>query len=137
MRTASRLTAHHRSAAAVVAALAMSACGGGSGSSTPATPADVAVLAVDTRYDQTEYTTTAGDVTFSLVGRGTLIHDLLIDDATGAKVQATGSDKTFKLQVGNGDTKQGTVTLAAGTYTMYCDLPGHRSQGMEAKLTVT
>ena len=29
-----------------------------------------------------------------------------------------------------------TVTLAAGTYTLYCTVPGHRAAGMVAKLVV-
>jgi uncharacterized cupredoxin-like copper-binding protein len=137
MSTRSRVRPVHVVATAA-AALALAACGGG-GTSTPAGPADVTVLAVDTRYDQTDYTATSGDVTFNLVGRGSLIHDLLLEDSTGGDVKVvnpSGDAKTFKLQVGNSETKQGTVALVAGTYTMYCDIPGHRSQGMEAELTV-
>ena len=31
----------------------------------------------------------------------------------------------------------GKVELAAGTYTIYCTIPGHRAAGMEATITVT
>ena len=41
----------------------------------------------------------------------------------------------FKLSVG--DEATGTVELTPGTYTLFCDLPGHESAGMKATLTVT
>ena len=36
-----------------------------------------------------------------------------------------------------GSTAKLTVTLAAGTYTLYCTVPGHSAAGMVAKLTVS
>jgi uncharacterized cupredoxin-like copper-binding protein len=30
-----------------------------------------------------------------------------------------------------------TVTIAAGTYTIFCDQPGHEASGMHGTLTVT
>jgi uncharacterized cupredoxin-like copper-binding protein len=29
-----------------------------------------------------------------------------------------------------------TVSLKAGTYTLYCTVPGHKAAGMVAKLTI-
>jgi uncharacterized cupredoxin-like copper-binding protein len=61
------------------------------------------------------------------VDDGSLTHTLLIKDKNG-----------FKLQVsGRGDTKTGTVNLPAGSYTLYCDIPGHEQAGMKATLTVS
>jgi len=38
--------------------------------------------------------------------------------------------------VGNGGVSEVTATLAAGTYTFYCTVPGHRQAGMTGTLTV-
>jgi plastocyanin len=42
----------------------------------------------------------------------------------------------FKLAVPGGPTKR-KVEITEGEYTIYCDIPGHRAQGMEATLSVT
>ncbi|MGE3326653.1 MAG: plastocyanin/azurin family copper-binding protein, partial [Acidimicrobiia bacterium] len=68
---------------------------------------------------------TAGEVSFEYVGKGSLVHTLLIEKVSG-----------FKLQVSSGKKATGKVALAPGTYTLYCDIPGHRAAGMEATLTV-
>ena len=36
----------------------------------------------------------------------------------------------------SGDTETLTLNLPAGTYTFYCNVPGHRAAGMEGTLTV-
>ena len=36
----------------------------------------------------------------------------------------------------DGGTKTLTMTLAPGTYTYYCSVPGHRQAGMQGTLTV-
>jgi plastocyanin len=42
----------------------------------------------------------------------------------------------FRLAVPQGP-KKGKVEIREGEYTIYCDIPGHRAQGMEALLTIT
>lgn len=43
----------------------------------------------------------------------------------------------FRLDVvGPGSTQQAKIDLKKGSYTFWCDLPGHRAAGMEGKITV-
>jgi uncharacterized cupredoxin-like copper-binding protein len=126
-----------RAAIAAVAAfsLLLGACGGSSGNAQtqPTTGAiDLTVKALDPggkySFDQKQYTAKAGTVNVALVNDGKENHDLLIE----------GVDKNkFKLAANPGQTKGGAVTLAAKTYTIYCDIAGHRQSGMEATLVVS
>ena len=105
------------------------ACGGGSSTAnSSADGADVTVHAQDSlKFDKSSYSAKAGDVKLGYVADGSLTHTLLIKEKTG-----------FKLQVsGRGDTKTGTVNLTPGTYTLFCDIPGHEQAGMKATLTVS
>jgi len=96
------------------------AASGGAGGS-------VDVIAKDIEFDKTEYSTSGGTVEVSYVNEGSITHTLLIEDVDG-----------FKLEVAaKGDEDEGTVDLEAGTYTLYCDVPGHREAGMEATLEVS
>jgi plastocyanin len=123
---------HLRAAAAgALLVLILTACSSGSttasnSSTTPA--ADVTVQAKDTlKFDKSEYTAKAGAVSFAYINNGSMVHTLLIDGKDGFKLQV---DKSGEVKVGSAD-------LTAGTYTLYCDIGGHRSAGMEAKLTVS
>ncbi len=75
----------------------------------------------------------AGTITIKFTNDSPLDHNFTIqrstDSATGAIVAAT---PTF-----HGGTKTLTVKLAAGTYTFFCSVPGHRQAGMHGTLTVT
>jgi plastocyanin len=85
------------------------------------------VHAKDTdKFDRTQYTATAGSMTIGYVDDGQLVHTLLIEGQSG-----------FRLSVAsNQRSTSGTVTLAPGAYTIFCDVPGHREEGMVAQLTV-
>ena len=90
--------------------------------------ADVTVHAQDSlRFDKSTYNAKAGDVTIGYVDDGSLTHTLLIKDNTGFKLQVTG----------RGDSKSGKVTLTPGSYTVFCDVPGHESAGMRATINVS
>jgi uncharacterized cupredoxin-like copper-binding protein len=122
----------------VVAALGLGACAGGGGekksagatetsavATDPAT-ATLAVEAHDISLSPKELHTAPGPVVVEYKNAGAIQHTLLIDGISG-----------FKLDVASaGDSDTGTVKLEPGTYTLYCDIPGHRAAGMQAQLTV-
>ncbi|HQZ34464.1 MAG TPA: multicopper oxidase domain-containing protein [Ilumatobacteraceae bacterium] len=57
---------------------------------------------------------------------GSVPHNLIID-GTDVKTGDLGSGDSEALMLGG---------VAPGTYTVYCNIPGHRDAGMEAQLTV-
>ena len=116
---------------AAVVVIALGSCGGDDDAG-DAAPEDrgnggVEVVARDIEFGESEYDAPAGEVQLRYVNEGSIAHTLLIDDVDGFKLEVTG----------NGDEDQGTVELEAGTYTLYCDVPGHREAGMEATLEVS
>lgn len=50
-------------------------------------------------------------------------------------IEGVGSEEPI-VEASGGETGTGTVTLEAGTYTFFCDVPGHREAGMEGTLEV-
>ncbi len=65
--------------------------------------------------------------TLAVSNSGAVVHNLAIEgsDLITADLDA---GKTADLALGD---------LAPGSYTVFCEIPGHRAMGMEAKLTVT
>ena len=123
--------------AGLTATLALGACSADDGKkeakgtatepTAAATSASVNVEAHDISLAPKELQATAGDVTIRYTNSGVIQHTLLIDGVDG-----------FKLDVAtSGDADTGTVKLAPGTYTMYCDVAGHRAAGMEGRLVVS
>lgn len=116
---------------AMTAALLLPACGDSSGSSSGTTAAgpaaDVTVEAHDLSFNAKTFTAKSGSVTIAYQEKGQVQHTLLIDGVNGFKLEVDPSKKSA----------QGAVTLQPGTYTLYCDVPGHRAAGMQATLTVS
>ncbi len=97
------------------------AAGGGSGSTEPVM---VSLAELDEFSIAPAAVPEGGSLHVSNDGAGT--HNLVIE-GTDLKTSdlAAGASEPFELD-----------GLAAGSYTMFCDIPGHREQGMEAELTV-
>ena len=74
--------------------------------------------------------TVQGPVALEVSNEGPTVHNVSIRDGSGTFVDATADLKT-----GEADTL--TVTIPAGTYTLYCSLPGHESLGIKGTLTIT
>ena len=151
-RFASRLPARRRLCAVgpalVCVAVLLAACGGGGSSSqsTPVAPIDgeLAVEGFEWGFGPPSIVLRQGDeVTFRFENTGTILHNLRID---GLDAEGVASESTGPLQGGEGELfvgaeagQRGTLTftpLAAGTYTYYCTVSGHRNLGMEGVLTV-
>lgn len=78
------------------------------------------------KFQATEFTAPVGVNLVKYVGKGG-VHTLVFD----------GAFPGFELQVNGAQTDQGKVDLAAGDYTIFCSIPGHRAAGMEATITVS
>jgi uncharacterized cupredoxin-like copper-binding protein len=116
-------------ATAAVVAVPLTACGSGSPTTTSSsgtTAGGVTVHAKDTlTFDKSSYEATAGNVTLNYVNDGNIPHTLDIEG------------QSFEIDVNShGQQKSASINLAPGTYTLYCNIPGHRSAGMHATLTV-
>ena len=116
-----------RSAAAVAVLLVVVACGGGV--SQPAGSTKVTMS--EYKFDPSNISVKSGKVTFFLVNQGSLQHDMVVQDKSGATV-----GKSDLL--GAGDQSVFTIdNLPAGQYTFFCDVPGHRQSGMQGTLSAT
>ncbi|MDQ3943834.1 MAG: plastocyanin/azurin family copper-binding protein [Actinomycetota bacterium] len=98
---------------------------GGGGPGEPGPP--VTITAFDLGFREIEATAAAGEVDIRYRNEGALVHTLVFEGAAGG----------FKLEAPAAGTSPGKVKLDPGTYTYYCDLPGHRAAGMEGKLVVS
>jgi plastocyanin len=127
----SRRTTVTRIAVGLGLVASLAACGGTelktSSNTVPATP-DLTVLAQDIKFDKTEYTAKPGNVALAYLSKGQQSHNLVIEDSSKARVGT-------ELIVGPGASTGEVFTLTAGTYKMYCTVPGHKAS-MNATLTV-
>ena len=97
--------------------------GGAGGTISLSSPADGSLA-----YDQDSLTIAPGSVTIDYDNPSSLSHDVVIEDETGTTVGQT--------DLISDGTTTATVELTPGTYTFFCDVPGHREGGMEGTLTV-
>lgn len=115
---------------ALMAALVLAACPAGDGDAPGGASDTIAVTGTDAlAFEPDQFTVPAGqEVTVELTSEEGVNHDFIIEDANG-DVDVAHAD--------SGETDTGTFTIDdAGTYTVYCAVPGHREAGMEATLEV-
>lgn len=118
-----------RSALVLLAVSLLAAgCGGGS-SSQPA--GSTKVTASDFKFDPNHISAGAGKVVIYLQNSGPSAHDIVVVDSTGKTVARS-------ELVQSGDASVFTIaSLGSGSYTFYCDVPGHKDSGMVGTLTVS
>lgn len=102
--------------------------------SAPAASASTATNATpitvrDFKFDTPDVAVT-GEVALAVTNAGPTIHDLTIRDSSGKVL-----GETADLTAGASETL--TVDIPAGTYVIFCALPGHESLGIKGTLTVT
>jgi plastocyanin len=76
-------------------------------------------------------TATAGPVTISMTNMSGTPHNLAIQQGTGSTGTLVGN-----TPISASGTHSITVNLKPGTYTFFCQVPGHRAAGMSGTLTV-
>jgi uncharacterized cupredoxin-like copper-binding protein len=79
-------------------------------------------------FTEDKATSKAGKVTINFTNPAPVPHNVDIEDESGENVAET--------EVITEDSESTTADLKPGTYTFYCDVPGHRQAGMEGTLTV-
>jgi plastocyanin len=80
-------------------------------------------------YNTTKATATAGPVTITMKNMSGVTHNLAVQPGTSGPVLGRS-----ELQARG--TASFTVNLKPGTYTFFCEVPGHRAAGMAGTLTV-
>ena len=112
-------------AVVIATSLVLVACAGGGAAGQGGR--EITIKALDIKYDTTTITAKVGEtLTVTLENDGSLEHSLIIDELN-VKIE----------HVQPGQKGSATFTLASpGTYTYYCDIPGHRQAHMEGTLTV-
>lgn len=111
--------------------LGVAACGGGGNGSGGQPAGSIKVTMTEYKFDPSTIDAKAGTLTFFLVNGGTASHDMIIRDASNNRI--AGSEL-----ISAGDSVVFTASnVAAGTYTYFCDQPGHEQAGMHGTLTVS
>ncbi len=114
----------------LLVALVAASCGGGGkpGGEQPAGPASGAAVTVSEKewtINVSSPTVKAGRVKLVIKNEGSIEHNFVIE---GANVEVD--------SIQAGQSKEVTVTLKPGTYTVVCNIPGHQEAGMKTTLTV-
>lgn len=117
------------------AALLVAACGGGGQTTAPggdqAPAGGGAMLSVTgtdgLMFEPDRLSASAGEATVELTAQEGVRHTFAVEGVKGGEPI---------VEAQPGQTATGSVQLEPGTYTFFCDVPGHREAGMEGTLTV-
>jgi len=115
----------------ILLAAVVAACGGGGqqGGGQPSGTAPGAGITVSEKEWMIEFPTKtlkAGTVKLVVKNDGTIEHNFIIEEA---KVEVDA--------IQPGSSKEVTVDLKPGTYTVLCNIAGHQEAGMKTTITVT
>lgn len=69
----------------------------------------------------------SGELEFAMTNDGAALHTFVIE----------GYEDELKLEADAGAEDSGSIQLDGGSYTFYCDVPGHRGQGMEGTFEIS
>ncbi|MBI1800925.1 MAG: cupredoxin domain-containing protein [Chloroflexi bacterium] len=108
----------------------LTACG--APAATASNPTEFKVTATDFKFEPADLTLKAGQkIKLTMTNKGAIDHTWLLKDASGKELSQT-------LTVKNGETKSLEFAAPAtpGTYTLLCDVPGHKELGMVGKVIV-
>lgn len=115
--------------ATLAAASVLAGCGGGGGGgggkTVDATGGKVTVEAHDIKYDIGKINADAGTLEVTLLEEGKQQHTFVIEGVDG-KAAVSPSEKSDSA----------SFELQPGEYEYYCDIPGHKGQGMKGTLVV-
>jgi plastocyanin len=86
-------------------------------------------------YATNKATATPGAVTITMANMSGVSHNIAVEAGTGGASPTTGTVLGASSFITKGATSV-TVSLKPGTYTFFCQAPGHRAAGMFGTLTV-
>lgn len=96
----------------------------------PAVADAVPVGVKDFSLDPGDLTISGSTVSMAVTNAGPTVHNVTIRDDSGAIVMGT-------RDLREGESETISAAVPAGTYVMFCSLPGHESLGLKGTLTVT
>jgi uncharacterized cupredoxin-like copper-binding protein len=127
--TATHATTSATPTHATTSATATKPSQGGTGGSPAAGAVTVKVTESEMKIELGSTSVAHGAVTFEIKNNGTIAHNLAV---------MIDNKEVKSADVQPGKTVEWKVTFPkAGTYELYCAVPGHKAAGMTAKLTIT